>query len=99
MDAYRLQDEARASALMAADFVFTSPNDAHLDKAEYLVTCFPTADHFAAQTILELEDVGRGVFLLYEYTLGGGETYRNAEFITVQDGLVREVQVFFGGRY
>lgn len=99
MDAFRRQDAASAARLMAEDFVFTSPQDAHIDKAAYLATCFPTADHFSTQTVLEVEDVGRGVFLLYEYELRSGETYRNAEFITVRDGLVHEVQVFFGGRY
>jgi ketosteroid isomerase-like protein len=27
-----------------------------------------------------------------------GERYRNTEFITVRDGQLTEVQVFFGGR-
>jgi hypothetical protein len=36
--------------------------------------------------------------LLYEYELRNGDRYRNAEYITVHDGRVAEIQVFFGGR-
>ncbi|MGW1916038.1 hypothetical protein ACWCQS_36280 [Streptomyces sp. NPDC002076] len=37
------------------------------------------------------------VFVQYEYEPTGGERYRNMEAITVRDGLIREVQVYFGG--
>ncbi|MFG2353002.1 hypothetical protein [Streptomyces sp. NPDC048521] len=30
--------------------------------------------------------------------LSHGERYRNVEAITVREGLVREVRIFFGGR-
>jgi hypothetical protein len=37
------------------------------------------------------------VFVHYEYEPVTGGRYRNVEAITVRDGLIREVQVFFGG--
>jgi hypothetical protein len=37
------------------------------------------------------------VFLMYEYELKDGGTYRNTELITVRGGQVVESQVFFGG--
>lgn len=98
-DAYRSQDYDTASRLLAEDFAFTSPQDDRLDKATFLRRCFPTADRFRSQEILELVEAGqRGVFLLYEYELVTGGRYRNAEFITVRDGQLVETQVFFGGR-
>ncbi|MFI7490218.1 nuclear transport factor 2 family protein [Micromonospora echinaurantiaca] len=97
--AYRNQDLAAADRLLAPDLVFTSPQDDHIDRATYLDRCFPTADRFVSQEILRLADVGDDqVFLLYEYELHGGDRYRNAEHITVRDGRVVEVWVFFGGR-
>ncbi|MFI5486201.1 nuclear transport factor 2 family protein [Micromonospora echinaurantiaca] len=97
--AYRNQDLAAADRLLAPDLVFTSPQDDHIDRATYLDRCFPTADRFVSQEILRLADVGDDqVFLLYEYELHGGDRYRNAEQITVRDGRVVEVWVFFGGR-
>jgi ketosteroid isomerase-like protein len=99
MAAYRAQDRAAAEALIAEEFTFTSPQDDHIDRASYFARCFPTADRFAYQQILELTDVGAdGVFLLYEYQLANGESYRNAEFSTVRDGKLVQTQVFFGGR-
>lgn len=98
-DAYRAQDRETAERLLADDFVFTSPQDDHIDKTAYLERCFPTADRFRTQNILELVSAGdHGVFLLYEYELQTGERYRNAEFITVRDGRLVETQVFFGGQ-
>jgi ketosteroid isomerase-like protein len=98
-EAYRAQDRDAADRLLAEDFVFTSPQDDHIDKSAYLERCFPTADRFTSQEILQLVDAGEGgVFLLYEYELKDGGRHRNAEFLTVRDGRLTEVQVFFGGR-
>jgi hypothetical protein len=41
---------------------------------------------------------GELVRVHYEYELTTGGWYRNVEAITVRDGLIREVQVFFGGK-
>jgi ketosteroid isomerase-like protein len=98
-DAYRAQDRTHAEQLISEDFVFTSPQDDHIDKATYMERCFPTADRFERQEILELVSSGDdGVFLLYEYELKNGDKYRNMEFITVRAGQLIETQVFFGGR-
>lgn len=96
--AYLAQDRDAADRLLAADLVFTSPQDDHIDKAAYLERCFPTTDRLVSQEILQLVDAGGGVFLMYEYELTTGERYRNTEFITVRDGRIVEIQVFFGGR-
>jgi ketosteroid isomerase-like protein len=98
-EAYTSQDRQTADRLLAEDFVFTSPQDDHIGKQEFLETCFPTADRLRSQEILHLVEAGQdGVFIMYEYELKTGERHRNIEFITVQDGQLAETQVFFGGR-
>ena len=98
-DAYLAQDRDTADRLIAEDFVFTSPQDDHIDKRAFLERCFPTADRLNSQEIVELVSAGAdGVFILYEYELTTGERYRNTEFIKVRDGQLVETQVFFGGR-
>jgi ketosteroid isomerase-like protein len=99
-DAYRAQDRAAADRLLADDLTFTSPQDDHIDKAAFLERCFPTADRFSSQEILRLVDAGGDddVFVLYEYELTSGERHRNAEYLTVRDGRIVDIQVFFGGR-
>ena len=95
---FRAQDTEAAEKLLAPDFVFTSPQDDHIDKAAYMERCFPTAGHFVTQALLDVVDASRdAVFVRYEYELADGKRYRNAEHITVRDGQVVAVEVYFGG--
>jgi hypothetical protein len=95
--AFREQDEALALSLMAPEFVFTSPQDDHLDRDAWLQRCFPSAGHFDAPAItLQIVEVGGVVLHRYEYAVAG-RTYRNVEATRVQDGRVRDVEVYFGG--
>jgi ketosteroid isomerase-like protein len=94
------QDRAAAERLVADEFVFTSPQDDHIDRATFFERCFPTVDRFKDHQLLEVVPTdGDDVFVLYEYELEGGQRHRNAEVITVRDGRITETQVFFGGRY
>jgi ketosteroid isomerase-like protein len=96
---YRARDRAAAFALYADDFSFTSPQDDHIDKATFFERCFPTAGRLKEQRLLHVTPADADiVFVYYEYELTTGDRYRNVEAITVRDGLIREVQVFFGGK-
>ena len=97
--AYIAGNQAVADRLLADDFVFTRPQDDHIDKPAYLERCFPTAGRFTSQEILYAVSVSDDdVFLLYEYELQDGARYRNAELVTVREEKIVETQVFFGGR-
>ena len=103
MDSYRAQDRARSESLIADDFVFTSPQDDHIDRATFFDRCFPTADRLVSQEVLAVAPAGASaagddVFVLYEYELKAGGRYRNVEVQTVRDGQIHQAQVFFGGR-
>jgi len=74
--------------------VFTSPQDDHIGKQEFLERCVPTADRLRSQQILQLVAAGEdGVFVELET----GARCRNIEFITVRDGRLAEIQVSFWG--
>ena len=98
--AFDTQDAATADRLLADDFVFTSPQDDHLGKAEWMRVCFPTAAHFSGRSMLAVEALGPDdVVAYYEYTVAeSGERYRNAEVLTVRGDQVAQTRVFFGGR-
>jgi len=97
-DAFKRQDAEAAEALFADSFVFTSPQDDHLDKAKFMERCFSTADHFVGpQVFLELLSTPHGVLALYEYEVQDGTHYRNVELIRIENDLIVETQVFFGG--
>ncbi|WP_199432243.1 nuclear transport factor 2 family protein [Qaidamihabitans albus] len=96
---YLAQDRAAAESLIAEDFVFTSPQDDHIDRAAFFERCFPTAGRLVTQELLHVTPTdGDDVFVLYEYQLRTGERHRNTEVLTVRDGRIVETQVFFGGR-
>jgi ketosteroid isomerase-like protein len=98
-DAYLAQDTETADRLLGDDLVFTSPQDDHIDRATYFERCFPTTGRLASLTVLHLTEVDdTDVFVLYEYELTDHGTYRNTEVLSVRDGRVVEIQVFFGGR-
>jgi ketosteroid isomerase-like protein len=99
-DAYLHRDRDAADRLLADDFVFTSPQDDHIDKATFFERCFPTADRFTTQEMIYVVPAGdHDVFAMYEYELKeSGERYRNVEVLTVRDDRVVETQVFFGGQ-
>lgn len=63
----------------------------------WLERCFPTADHLDTPvTTLQIVEVGGVVLHRYEYT-ATGRTYRNVEATRVKNGVVHEVEVYFGG--
>ncbi|MER7985493.1 nuclear transport factor 2 family protein [Streptomyces noursei] len=98
--AYLAQDRPAMERLLAEEFVFTSPQDDHIDRAAFLEVCFPTADRVRSQVILDAVPFDDGqVFVRYEYELLSGERHRNVEVMTVRDGRLTETQVYFGGRF
>lgn len=99
-EAFRSRDLARMGELLADDFVFTSPQDDHISKADFLSRCVPPAEDMPLHRTLLLVDADDdNVLTMYEYTGSTGGTYRNTECLTMRNGQVVATQVFFGGRY
>ncbi len=103
LESYQAQDRARSESLLANDFVFTSPQDDHIDRTAFFERCYPTADRMVSQEILTVapaggSSTGEDVFVLYEYELKAGGRYRNVEVQTVRNGQIIAAQVFFGGQ-
>lgn len=97
--AYWEQDRSAAEALIATDLRFTSPRDDHIDREAYFRTCFPTADRFSANELLDAAEVAPGLVMIrYRYRLAhDGERFSNVELLTVADGRIHEIRVYFGG--
>lgn len=97
--AYREQDLAAAEALVAPDMTFTSPRDDHIDRAAYFARCFPTADRFATNELGVVIEVEPGVVMItYTYELADGTgRFSNVELLSIADGQIREIRVYFGG--
>ena len=97
--AYEADDRDAVERLLTGDFTFTSPQDDRIDRQAFFERCFPTADRISRQDLIHVVRAGhRDVFVLYEYDLVSGGTFRNAEVISVVGERIVEVQVFFGGQ-
>jgi ketosteroid isomerase-like protein len=89
-------DRAALEGLLSEDFTFTSPRDDHLDKATYFERCFPNHDQFRAHRIDKLFVSGDEAFVRYRAETKDGARFRNAEYVRLEGGKVREVEVYFG---
>jgi ketosteroid isomerase-like protein len=98
-EAYVKQDRAAAERLIAADLVFTSPQDDHIDRAAYFTRCFPTADRFVANELGAVSEVEPGVVMItYSYELADGTgRFSNVELLSIADGQIHQIRVYFGG--
>lgn len=94
--AYMDADRAKIEALLHPDFTFTSPYDDHIGRDVYFERCWPNAGTFDRLELIEVQPARAGCFVFYEGHSKAGNAFRNTEYFTFADGLVRSVEVFFG---
>ena len=94
--AYVDKDRAAIEALLDADFHFSSPLDNRLDRETYFERCWPNCERIRACTIRHLVAIGEAVFVTYEGEAVDGKGFRNTEVMTIRDGKIVEVEVYFG---
>jgi ketosteroid isomerase-like protein len=95
-EAYASQDRAAMEALLAPDFHFTSPLDNRIDRATFFKRCWPGSETIEGFDFVRLAAEGQTVFVTYEGQRDGGKRFRNTEVVTVRDGRITEVEVYFG---
>jgi ketosteroid isomerase-like protein len=95
-EAYANKDRAAIEALVADDFHFTSPLDNRLDRKTYFERCWPNSDRIKEFRLERIFVQGNEAFVRYELVPADGKSFRNVEWFRVEDGLLREVQVYFG---
>ena len=94
--AYVEKDGAAMERLIAEDFHFTSPLDNRIGRKTYFERCWPNSrwiDGFEFIAVVPSDD------RVYVTTVGhsdSGRSFRNTEMLTVRDGKVVEVEVYFG---
>jgi ketosteroid isomerase-like protein len=95
-EAYARKDRAKIEALIAEDFNFTSPLDNRLDRETYFTRCWPNSETVKGFEFIDLVPDGDRVFVRYEGIGTGNRRFRNTKILTVRDGRIREVEVYFG---
>ncbi|HEV7645192.1 MAG TPA: nuclear transport factor 2 family protein [Pyrinomonadaceae bacterium] len=95
--AYEAKDRAAMDDLLTGDFTFISPFDDHLSRDSYFQKCWPQSERIKSIKIEKIFEQDNQAFVLYElYPFSGGPTFRNTEFMTIERGKIRQVEVFFG---
>jgi ketosteroid isomerase-like protein len=94
--AVEANDRAAAERLIADDFRFFSPWDNGLDRAKFFAICWPNSEKFKEFKLTDAVADGERVFVTYEAVARQGKRFRNAEVLTVRDGRISAVEVYFG---
>jgi ketosteroid isomerase-like protein len=95
-EAFEAKDRAAAERLIAEDFRFFSPWDNGLDRRRYFEICWPNSERFQDFKLTDAVADGERVFVTYEVLTRTGDRFRNAEVLTVRNGRVSAVEVYFG---
>ncbi|HJZ79663.1 MAG TPA: nuclear transport factor 2 family protein [Pyrinomonadaceae bacterium] len=94
--AYVAKDRATIERLIAENFRFTSPLDNRIDRTTYFARCWPNSEWIKGFDFINIVSDGDRVFVTYEGHSNKGNTFRNTEIVTVRDGQIVEVEVYFG---
>jgi len=95
-EAYVAKDRAAIERLIAEEFSFTSPLDNRIDRATYFARCWPNSESIEDFDYINLVPDGDRVFVTYEGKNKDGRRFRNTEILTIRDGQISEVEVYFG---
>jgi ketosteroid isomerase-like protein len=95
-DAYVEKNRAKLEKLIAEDFHFTSPLDNRIDRRTYFERCWPNSESIADFKFIRLVSDGDTVFVTYEGRNKNDHTFRNTEILSIRNGRIREVEVYFG---
>ena len=95
-DAYVRKDRPAIEALIARDFRFTSPLDNGLDRETYFKRCWPNSEFITGFNFIRMTGNGDEVLVTYEALTKTGSKFRNTEILTVRNGLLTNVEVYFG---
>jgi ketosteroid isomerase-like protein len=95
-EAFGSKDRAAIEKLLAEDFHFTSPLDNRIDRATFFERCWPNSRWIESYDFIYLVPGGDQVFVTYEAHSTNGDSFRNTEIVTVRDGRIVEVEVYFG---
>jgi len=94
--AYVDKDRYALETLIADDFHFTSPLDNRIDRATHFERCWPVSRTISGYDFVHLAADGDCVFVTYEGETTTGRRFRNTEVLTIKNGKIKEVEVFFG---
>jgi hypothetical protein len=94
--AYKNKDRKAVECLLTNDFVFTSPDDYHIDRETYFKRWWPYSEKSPTYGIEKLFEKGDEAFILYDCKTKNCGGSRNTEFFTMEGSKIKEIEVYFG---
>jgi ketosteroid isomerase-like protein len=94
--AYAHHDRSAIERLIARDFRFTSPLDNGIDRDTYFERCWPNHKALSGFDFIRVIESGDEAIVTYEARTLDGRKFRNTEVLTIRDGEITEVEVYFG---
>jgi ketosteroid isomerase-like protein len=94
--AYADDDRAKIEALISNDFHFASPLDNRIDRQIYFDRCWKNHATITGFSFINLVRDSDRVFVTYEGRRSDGKAFRNTEIVTVRNGKITDVEVYFG---
>jgi ketosteroid isomerase-like protein len=94
--AYTDKDRAAIEAVVDETFRFSSPRDNRIDRATYFGRCWKVSDAIVGRKTIHMLADGDRVFVTYELAFTSRRIARNTEIITLRNGKIVDVEVYFG---
>ena len=94
--AYIDKNRTALEAIVADDFVFVSPLDHEIDRRKYFELCWPNSEDLQGFEFVHWAESGEVTLVTYEGVGRYGKRFRNTEALTVREGKLRRVEVYFG---
>jgi ketosteroid isomerase-like protein len=93
------KDEGQFEALMTDNFTFTSAaGDDHISRSTFKTQCWDTQAKLIERSDLErVITSGNEAFVKYLCHTTNGKSFRNVEYLLVNDGKVEALECYFGG--
>lgn len=79
------------------DFKFSSPQDKNLTKEQFFEICYPFSEKVIRYEFQKVTEDGNDVFVTYKCFSKDQPEFVNTEFLTIKNGKIKSVKVFFGG--
>jgi ketosteroid isomerase-like protein len=95
--AYETKDKSACENLLTDDFTFTSPNDDHASKQDYLQRCWPFSEENQVYQLEQIIVGGNQVFVLYACETKAHKKFKNTEHFLFENAKIKSIEVFFGG--
>ena len=96
LQAYVDSDRAAIEAVIGEGLTFTSPLDNRINRETYFERCWPNHERTAGFDVVSAVRDGERAIITYEGRTHDGKRFRNTEILTVRDGRIRQVEVYFG---